>query len=316
MPSTHELVRALHDGLAAERSELGQRGQRVDAVLEAFQNLEVRLDSIEEFRRNGAVAALGLLKARLSDLRARDVEAGNERIQMLTETSDLLEQETLRTERLATLGELAASVAHEIRNPLCGMTLSIEVLLTKMDPGDSRMALLGNIRREVEKMKKIVENLLHFARDYHPRAVQTDLEQSVLRSVESLAQHVQGRRIRIELHRNGGPCLADFDPDLVQTVFCNILSNAIDASADGSLVEISLLNGADGPGVAFRDHGTGMTPEVMARIFEPFFTTKSKGIGLGLAVSRKIVEAHSGRLLVESRPGQGSTFTVLFPPIG
>ena len=147
---------------------------------------------------------------------------------------------------LATLGELSASVAHEIRNPLCGILLSLEVLQTKMDPDDSRNILLNNLHREALKMERVVNNLLHFARHYQPRPVVCELGDVVLKTIDSIKAHLQKRQIEVRVRRSAIRCEAEVDPDLVQQVFRNILLNSVDACPKGSRLDVDLAPGGRG----------------------------------------------------------------------
>jgi len=311
---TQELTRRLADGVAAEQASLDEDRRRLDDALAALDQLYEAVRHLKGFHANGTPDALARLRRRIETLRGLNADDRARRIRDLAETSTHLQHEVSRTARLATLGELAASVAHEIRNPLCGMALSVEVLLTKMDPGDSRRRLLANVQREVEKMKKVVENLLHFARDYRPRPAEGHLEEAVAATLESVRRHLQKHGITPRLHAPEQPCRAAFDAELMQNVFRNIVLNALDAAEPGTPLDITF---AHDPGetvsVSFADAGPGMDAETAARVFEPFFTTKAKGIGLGLAVSRKIVEAHGGRIALDTAPGRGATFTVTLP---
>jgi signal transduction histidine kinase len=227
---------------------------------------------------------------------------------------DALRVALARTERLARVGELAGSVAHEIRNPLCGMLLSIEVLQGRLGGDDSCRALLQNLRHEVERMERIVSNLLHFARDYQPMARRCSIGGVVREALQSLDAPLARKGMQVEMSGLDN-CEAEVDAKLVQQVFCNIVLNAIDAAPRGGRLAVSLAvrPAADQVAVSFRDDGQGMDRETLGRIFEPFFTHKAKGAGLGLAVSKKIVEAHGGAMEVVSEPGRGSTFTVVLP---
>lgn len=309
MQRTEQCVRRLLDELAAARRATLRRDQVLDEALRRAEGLAELADS-----RPARGAARSLL-ADLRGLRAELSEAAADRLRACTDRADELREAIARHADLSRLGELSASVAHEIRNPLCGILLSVEVLQTKMDPDDSRGVLLENLHREAQKMEKVVNNLLHFARHYKPRPAPCRMEELVRRSIESVSSHLRKRKVEVSVSPCGADCEAEVDPQLVQQVFGNILLNSIDASPAGAAVEVE-VGRADEPGsvaVSFRDYGEGIDEDLIERLFEPYVTSKPNGVGLGLSVSKKIVEAHGGCIEVTSRPGEGATFTVVLP---
>jgi len=305
-------ARLLKSGIDAERGELEGR----DRLFRAAQRELAQLaDALAGRPSDGRAASrLTSVQERIADLHRHCVASVAARLDRLDGALSALQEDLGLMVGLAAVGELAGSVAHEIRNPLCGMLLSVEVLETKFDPGDSRRTLIHNIHREAEKMEKVVGNLLHFTRRYTPRPTMCSMEDVVRRSVESVRRHLDRRQIRLRVRPAGPDCKAHVDPELVQQVFRNIILNAVEASPEGAGLEIVLSGGApDSVCVTFRDGGAGIERRDLDRIFDPFFTGKHNGVGLGLCVSRKIVEAHDGSITVRSRPGEGATFTVVFP---
>lgn len=314
MRDTQKITQRLLEGLIEERECLAQRRRRMEDAQRKLADLEKQLragDSELPAVIDGLLAGLG---ESVEQLRASVVEGPARRLHQRTQALEELSGELSRMLSLAWLGELSASVAHEIRNPLCGILLSAEVLQTKMDPDDSRNGLLANLRREAEKMEKVVNNLLHFARSYNPRLELCNLEDAVQNTVESVHWNLEKKRMQVRIRALPG-CEAEVGPDLVQQVFRNILLNSVDASPEGSTLDVELWldRELDCVAVAFRDPGEGIPPEIQGKIFAPFFTSKHNGLGLGLAVSKRIMDAHDGRIEVESEPGKGTTFTVLFP---
>jgi len=306
-------VRSLLKAVQAERRALEKKRELFDAASAHLRELEAQLGADATAGRNSK-EALACLRLAINEVHCQRTREWSKR---LDEWAGALEELTCAFDSLvdlATLGELSASVAHEIRNPLCGILLSVEVLQTKMDPADSRNILLNNLRREAEKMEKVVSNLLHFARHYQPRPVVSEMGEVVLRTIESIKSHLQKQRIEVRVRRSAIRCEAEVDPDLVQQVFRNILLNSVDASPKGSRLDVDLGLAEDGAvAIAFIDRGEGIRKDRIDRIFDPFFTSKTNGVGLGLSVSKKIVDAHHGRIEVESEPGRGSRFTVVLP---
>lgn len=219
-----------------------------------------------------------------------------------------------RAERLAALGQLTAGLAHELRNPLGTIKVSAEILL---DPtrknSDIQLELAGYISSEVDRTNGLITRFLEFARPLKLRLSDVDLNTLLDRAVEELTR--QSPEHPPLIHRNYDPAipLIQGDAELLDRVLFNLIQNAVQASpaeamvtlrtrAEGGLVEVSVI-----------DRGCGIRAEDREQIFNPFFTTKSTGVGLGLAISAKIVDEHGGRIEVESEAGKGSHFRVLLP---
>ncbi len=306
-------TRALLESVRSEGRKLEQRREMFDRAALHLESLETAIaasGSPDEQSRQ----ALECLREAIDEARAACLDQWTKQIEGWSGALEALAGSYGSLLDLATLGELSASVAHEIRNPLCGILLSLEVVQTKMDPEDSRNILLNNLHREALKMERVVNNLLHFARHYQPRPVVCELGDVVLRTIDSLKVHLEKRQLDVRVHRSAIRCEAEVDPDLVQQVFRNILLNSADACPRGSRLDVELGVAEDeAVAVAFTDQGEGIEEGRLARIFDPFFTSKTSGVGLGLSVSKKIVDAHHGRIDVQSKLGQGSRFTVVLP---
>ncbi len=315
MRRTEECVRRLLDEIGRQRREFLFERTSFEEAGRRFEAASERVRSSASAEPEAVLGLLDCARDEMMRLRSEYADAWADRMRRWIEMAEELSREVSQQASLTNLGELSASVAHEIRNPLCGILLSVEVLQTKMDSGDSRAALLANLRHEAERMERVVNNLLHFARQYKPRRVRCDMTDLVTRSIESVQAHVARKQMQVQVWRPPDPCMAEVDADLVQQVFSNILLNSVDACSKDGRVDVRLAT-SDGPAsvaVSFRDEGAGIRSDLLERIFEPFFTSKSNGIGLGLSVSRKIVEAHNGRIEVASELGKGATFTVVFP---
>ena len=231
-------------------------------------------------------------------------------------------QEVLvRSEKLASLGQLSASIAHEINNPLAGI-LTFARLMTRMletGPPDeaTRAACLKNlslVQRETERCTVIVRNLLDFARA-RPLDLRIVDPIRALDEALSLAQHkmqLQGITLVKKLEGTGA-VNADFGQ--LRQAFMNILLNACDAMPQGGTLTLAshFYSGSREVEISVADTGAGIAPELVSRIFDPFFTTKEKGTGLGLSVVYGIVEKHGGSMQVESHVGQGTTMTIRLP---
>jgi two-component system, NtrC family, sensor kinase len=230
-----------------------------------------------------------------------------------------LEKRIIHAEKLASIGQLAASVVHEINNPMTAVATYADALLqrSRMTPGANPA--------DQEKLRKILESshrILRFTRDLvsYARPAQDRPERVALNAVVDMAvgfcEHVVSQA-RVSVHREYAsdvPPLAAVRANLVQ-VFVNLITNACHAMQPGGLVHLSTVQEGQEAVVRVRDTGTGIDPRNLSRIFEPFFTTKpeGRGTGLGLSICQGIVENHGGRLTVESTVGQGTTFTVRLP---
>jgi len=223
----------------------------------------------------------------------------------------------LESKRLATLGQLAAGVAHEINNPLGGILVYSHLLLEDTPTGDPRRSNMEKIVKETTRCRDIVKNLLDFARQTSPRVQEADVNVIVRESLDLTSRQPQFRNVSIQTDLCETLPRVMVDVSQIEQVFTNILQNAAEAmNGEGAITVCSRRSIDDGMvEVSFKDTGPGIAPEHVDRLFDPFFTTKEvgHGTGLGLAVSYGIIERHEGRIKVESQPGAGATFTVQLP---
>lgn len=226
-----------------------------------------------------------------------------------------IDAQLFRSEKLASLGKLAAGVAHEINNPLTGILTNSSLLLEDLDPDDARREDVDVIVKETIRCREIVKRLLDFAKQTKPQKRPTNVN-ALIDNIILLVRNQTSFR-NIDIQRDLAPELPDIlaDPDQMQQVFINIILNAADAMAKGGelVIHSSLSTAGDAIVVNFADTGPGISDENRERIFDPFFTTKEHGTGLGLSISYGIVEQHGGTIRVESSPGKGSTFSVELP---
>ncbi|MBI4525331.1 MAG: HAMP domain-containing protein [Deltaproteobacteria bacterium] len=228
-------------------------------------------------------------------------------------------EEVRRAENLASLGKMAAGVAHEINNPLAGMQNCVRTLAKKAGDDAQRKQYLTMLQEGLERIGRTVRQLLDFAREARPKIEETDLVVLVRRSLALLEHELVARKISFSLTMDSGlpPVLGDSQQ--LEQVFLNTLMNAVEAMPDGGAITISVGLSERRAGrfaeARVRDTGTGIPAHHLPQIFDPFFTTKEvgKGTGLGLSVSYGIVKAHGGSIDVESEIGKGSTFTVVLP---
>lgn len=212
---------------------------------------------------------------------------------------------------LAALGEMAATVAHEIRNPLAGIGGFAGLLERDLEEGDPRRALVRRIVQGVSSLNKIVSNLLVYTKPMDLKPRRLDLvawTEEILRYAEAEIEK-DGKRIRIERRFQRESLFASIDPEKMQQVLLNLLLNAIQSIEGEGFLRVGLAMAPDGfLRVSVEDNGRGIGKESMGQIFNPFFTTKENGTGLGLAIARRILELHGGGIRVESEVGRGSRF--------
>jgi len=224
-----------------------------------------------------------------------------------------------RADRLASIGEMAAGIAHEIKNPLAGIAGVVQLLKKDIPSGDPKRAVLDEVLSQVERMDKAVRNLLAFARPPEPRMTLVDVNAIIGKLIDFLSPQFARHGISAERRLTAGLPWLVMDPDLMQQALLNIALNAIRAMPEGGKFAVETRTEApagDVPGVIkiiFTDSGEGISSENLGRIFSPFFTTRQQGTGLGLSITQRIVEQHNGELSVKSTPGMGATFTIILP---
>ncbi len=221
-----------------------------------------------------------------------------------------------RADRLASIGEMAAGIAHEIKNPLAGIAGVIRVLNKDIPVGDEKRAVLQEVMVQVERMDKAVKNLLTFARPKEPKMVPVDVNELIEKLFNFLSSQFAKHAITTERKLAPEvPSLA-LDPDLIQQAFLNIALNAIQAMPEGGkfTVETGMDDAAGPVRIVFSDTGKGIPNADLGRIFNPFFTTRQQGTGLWLSITQRIIEQHNGKIIVESPSKKGARFTISFPP--
>lgn len=217
-----------------------------------------------------------------------------------------------RDERLMAMGEMAARMAHEIKNPLGSMELFLSMLLNgKMRKQEKKY--IDYVLFGVKTIDRIINNLLSYTKPKTLALTQTSLSQVVRETLDFMSLSAQSRGIALEVNTYfHEPSF--FDPDLIKLVIMNFISNAIEAvSGNKGLIKVELKEDGKHAVIVITDNGVGMSEEVQKSIFNPFFTTKDKGVGLGLFIVYNIVKAHGGYVEVESTEGCGSSFTIYIP---
>ncbi len=225
-----------------------------------------------------------------------------------------------RIDRLTTLGEVSAGIAHEIRNPLAGIKTSAQVLEESFSPNDHRTQLVRRIVKEIDRSNELLKKFFKFAKPGKPNQRSIDMEALIEGVFIILVSKMKKKKI--QLVRDYGHHIKHVyvDENQIEQVIFNLLLNAMDAIGEGGEIGIRIY---DHPvhsdhtdemvGVDIRDNGCGIEEDMLEKIFNPFYTTKSDGVGLGLSISSRLVEENGGQLRVSSEVGKGSVFTILLP---
>jgi signal transduction histidine kinase len=241
----------------------------------------------------------------------------NQMVRQLRESRDEIQRlhqtQMSRAEHLATMGELAAGLAHEIRNPLAGIAGVIEIIGRDLPASSPARSVVKEVRHEVMQINRIVSDLLECARPKPPETRLSDLNATIEHAVLFSRQQALSKSIDIEFRHDAIPLEVEHDSNQVNQVLLNLLLNSIQSIDRTGKITVTVAR-QDGMAVAtVTDTGRGIAPEHLPHIFRPFYTTKGNGTGLGLSLARRIVEEHGGRIEVSSSIGHGSTFTVFLP---
>ena len=244
----------------------------------------------------------------------RDVVTANEELRTV-------QAQLIEAERMAAIGEVVASVAHGIRNPLANIRASAQVALLDCKDGDQTAVgprSLANIMAEVDRLAVRLKELLQFVRPAERRSQPVDLNTSLKGALQLLAGRIAEAHIRLEHELATALPVISGDPMILEQIFVNLIGNAVEAMpAEGGVITLATgTERSEGAVMVFaevRDTGAGIPPEKIKNIFDLFYTTKAQGTGLGLAVTKKFTEAHGGTISVRSGPGKGATFRVAFP---
>jgi len=279
----------------------------VQALVEAAERLRARELGVQvEVDRSDEIGQLG----RTFNLMSSELERSADEIQ------ELHEQELSRAAQFATVGELAAGIAHEIKNPVAGITSGVDLLAHRAEGDPGAEDTLAQMKVHLGQIETSVNDLLSYARPRNPDIVRTDPAQIVDESLSLLAAQAQASGVKVRRVVDSGVPSVTVDPTQITHAVLNLSLNAIQAMPDGGELTIHVGNDRENVRIEVIDTGTGIPEDLLQQIFRPFFTTKHRGSGLGLAITRGIVERHGGRLEAESKTGIGSKFVLVLPIAG
>lgn len=289
---------------------IGKTPEEIFPFLKYVNNINIRTEG--EIHRNGKTITIGIGFSNLRNSSGEEIGI----IGTFQDLTDLkaMEAEIKKKEKWALIGELSASVAHELRNPLASLKASIEMLLDKKVPEHHAMRLTKIALSEMDRLNSIVTDFLIYARPPRLETESFDLNKMlgyVVTLLRSSAGVEKGVNIIADL---SDELTVRGDPKQLQQVFWNLGINAVEAVPENGIVEIYTRKNDKEIHIVFKDNGVGIEGREMEKIFYPFYTTKESGTGLGLSIAQRVVEEHGGRIIVESEGnGKGSTFTVVLP---
>jgi signal transduction histidine kinase len=230
----------------------------------------------------------------------------------------LHEQQMERVDRFATLGELAAGIAHEIKNPIAGIGGAIQILMQDLPKDDYRREIFDEILKQIDRIDRDVKDLLSYSRTEKPSLAEKDIHKVIEQTVFLSRERAALQKVDIETLYGQKIPKIELDAKQIQQVILNLVLNAIQAMPDGGILLIStrlhtVSDGKEFVQVQVKDTGQGIPMELLSKVFTPFFTTRHTGTGLGLPISQKIIHQHQGKIEVQSSPGKGTCFTILLP---
>jgi PAS domain S-box-containing protein len=230
-----------------------------------------------------------------------------------------LEEQMQQAKTMAVLGEMAATVAHEIRNPLGAMGMWADLLEREVPEESNSRKIIGKIVEGLSRLNRIVSNLLVYSRPVKPQLRKIPLQQVLDETIDFIGIEIdrQGQRVQIQKHWDSVPAFVQVDPEKLQQVIMNLSLNAIQAMPKGGVLSVAIRSATGTGGTyasfAIADNGSGIAREHLDKIFDPFFTTKANGTGLGLAIVKKIVESHAGYIDITSENEKGTMVKVYLP---
>ncbi|MBN9517493.1 hypothetical protein J0H58_03085 [bacterium] len=311
LAAAQETIRDLQGELAETNRGLVALALELEARVDA-RTADLREAHEELERTNSELVQLTLeLEDRVAQ-RTTDLQAKTEELRATS-------QQLWQAAKLATMGELAASVAHELNNPLATISLHVESLVEEAPPTGSAAGRLAVVAQEVDRMAGLVANLLQFSRPSRQQISSLDLNEELDRTLDIVLHFLRRGRVTVAREYALDLPLIHADRQHLRQIFLNLLMNAGDAMPGGGTITartaVAALRGKPAVAVEIADTGSGIAPEHLARVQEPFFTTKpeGKGTGLGLAICRRIVGEHHGTLDLGSAVGRGTTVRIVLP---
>lgn len=224
-----------------------------------------------------------------------------------------LEEQMREQAALAKLGEMAAVVAHEVRNPLAGIRGAIQIIGSRLPPGGEDAVIVKDVLTRIDALSELMNDLLLFARPPQPKPIPIEIAPLLTATADLFKADPAVGAVDVAVEGSAPPVAVD--PGLLRIVFLNLLVNGAHAMKGRGTIKVSVSASDGGCLVAFKDNGPGIPPDIRDKIFTPFFTTKARGTGLGLPTAKRLVEAHRGTIHIDCPPGGGTTVTVRLPGV-
>ncbi len=225
----------------------------------------------------------------------------------------LKDRQIMQSEKMASLGELAAGIAHEIRNPLAIISGSAETMKKQGDK-ETKEEMVNYIMEETDRINAMITNFLDYAKPKEPQFVRCNIVEVVEKSIRLISPQAKTHNVEVVREFPQKARYIEADPELIQHAFMNIELNALEAMGQGGVLRINVIHNQGGRVlVKFSDTGKGISPEISRKVFNPFFTTKEGGTGLGLSIAHTIVESHGGVITNVAHGGGGTTFSITLP---
>jgi len=243
-------------------------------------------------------------------------DEGRKRRQQLEATTRQLQEsfeQVKRADRLSAVGQLAASLAHEIRNPLGSIEGAANIIRSPATSQEIREGSLNVIQKECQRLNRLLTNLLDFARPRQPEFRSVDVPRLIDSIFALVGPNAQIQHVTLKKTVMHAPVLVESDPEQLKQVLLNLVINAIQAMPGGGEIEVTVDRRDHGVVISVRDQGSGIAQEYIDRIFDPFFTTKEAGTGLGLAVAHQVITQHGGLIQAARNPDRGMTFSISLP---
>jgi signal transduction histidine kinase len=225
----------------------------------------------------------------------------------------LLEEQLSRAKHLSALGEMAAGISHEIRNPLGIIRSSAELLKKKMNQVDPGNTIPDIIVEEAVRLNSIISDFLNYARPKEPQRGSCRVEEILQKNITYLTPQIEDDGYSIDIHCEENLPKIQADADMLYQAFLNILINSMQAMPEGGMISIDIRSNEKDVHLVVNDEGDGIPKDILDKVWDPFFTNKEKGTGLGLGIVKNIIEAHSGQVDIQNRPGKGARVSIVLP---
>jgi signal transduction histidine kinase len=300
------------------------RSQIINLLLSTYEaalnkNLEL-IEAQDELKRlNQGLEEIVDQRTAVLRIEVNERRAAEAALQEKNEEIKTMSQQLWQVEKLATMGELASSIAHELNNPLATVSLRVESLIAQSTGDDPRLRELEIIGKEIERMSNLVSNLLQFSRRSQPQISTVNVSDEIEKTLELVHYHLRKQNIAVAREFKPEGPLIHADRQQMRQLFLNLFTNAGDAMPEGGTLTIRVTNRPEEKEICIEiaDTGVGIPPEILPKVLEAFYTTKpeGKGTGLGLAICKRIAQAHNGILNITSEggPGKGTRVCITLP---